>query len=67
MTIREITKFATDDGSEFDTRTEAERYLARTALAGQMRDDLNLRETSFDEIADWILTYYDITPRPEAP
>lgn len=67
MSIREIIKFAVDDGSEFDTRAEAERYLARAALADHMRVNLVLHDIGVDRLARWLMENYNITPRePDA-
>lgn len=63
MTIREVIRFQTDDGSEFDSRVMAEHHLAMMALVSHLQQGVNLHTLTLSQLAEWLMENYDLTPK----
>lgn len=53
--IHEVQMYETEDGKKFDTRAEAEQYLTKLELTEKIDRDIYCRDTSAEEIAEWIV------------
>lgn len=64
MTITQITKFKTDDGAEFNTLGEAERYEASNELLQGAKEEFEtLRDLAYEDFVDWLLDNYNVTKK----
>lgn len=69
--MKQITKYRTDDGEEFDTKEQAEDHEKEVAFSNYLYNHPQLcwstpDDISCDEIARAILTNYIVIPKHEA-
>ena len=53
--IIEVKRYKTEDGRIFETEEEAKKHLTRLELAEKIENDIYCRDTSGEDIADWII------------
>lgn len=64
ITEQLVTVYVCEDGTTFDSKESAEAYERKAAFVSELEaSDIYWRETSADEVAEWLLANYTITRR----